>query len=93
MMQQQKDRWDALLSMQKLIDRGFRPNAAAVQIANSRWASISKTPEAATQWLKRNQREFKPDLQATIKSQSHISTWTSVSRSAPLHSLIPAKFF
>lgn len=51
-------RWNALLEMQRLVNSGSRPNAAAVLIANQHWREISKTHPAAVQWLKRNQRQF-----------------------------------
>jgi hypothetical protein len=48
--------------MQGLVSRGTTPNAAAVSIANKHWRDISKTPSAAVQLLKRNQRIFSGEL-------------------------------
>ena len=48
--------------MQRLVNHGSRPNAAAVLIANQHWRDISKTRSAAVQLLKRNQRKFSAQL-------------------------------
>jgi hypothetical protein len=59
----------ALLEVQRLVNQGVSPNAAAVAIARQRWRSFSPTYGAAHQWLKRNQRTFGPDLNDYVKQR------------------------
>ena len=54
--------WPLLEEMQRLINNGARPHAAAVKLAKEHWRSLSKTEDACVHWFEDNQRKFLDEL-------------------------------
>jgi hypothetical protein len=87
-----RDAWGALLLMQDLIDEGRTPNAAAVLIGCKRWRDFSRNSDAGIQWLKRNQRKLRSELNEyrECESQSQLLRlakrpgWTIIPTNLPL---------
>jgi hypothetical protein len=66
--------WHLLRRMQRMINNGRTPNAAAVVLAARHWRDIASPRaqygyEAAVQWLKDNQRKFRRELRAELRQR------------------------
>jgi hypothetical protein len=70
-----KKYWPLLEEMQRLINNGARPHAAAVKLAKEHWRDLSKTEDAAVHWLEDNQRKFIDELDPVFAERAEALEW------------------
>lgn len=70
-----KKYWPLLKEMQRLINNGARPHAAALKLAKKHWRALSKTEDACVHWFEYNQRKFLDELDPVFAERTAMVKW------------------
>jgi hypothetical protein len=70
-----KKYWPLLKEMQRLINNGARPHAAALKLAKKHWRALSKTEDACVHRFEYNQRKFLDELDPVFAERTAMVKW------------------